>query len=240
LITNMTPTGHATSRELFGDDVERAWLPYDVGFAVRCFLRHYRPEMGIVLETEIWPRLFEEAARAGIPVVLANGRLSERSARRYARAPALARWAFSNLAGVAAQTEADARRFEAIGARAPVVTGNVKFDLAVPEAMLELGRLFRSRFGAARTVWVAGSTRDGEEVLLLDAFVGAQLPADALLAIVPRHPQRFDEVAKLAEARGLRVARRSDGAAVDGATRVVIGDAMGGMLAYYAAADVVI
>jgi len=161
LITNMTPTGHATSRELFGDDVERAWLPYDVGFAVRRFLRHYRPEMGIVLETEIWPRLFEEAARAGIPVVLANGRLSERSARRYARAPALARWAFSNLAGVAAQTEADARRFEAIGARAPVVTGNVKFDLAVPEAMLELGRLFRSRFGAARTVWVAGSTRDG-------------------------------------------------------------------------------
>src|SRR6185436_9414506 len=137
LITNMTPTGHATSRELFGDDVERAWLPYDVGFAVRRFLRHYRPEMGIVLETEIWPRLFEEAARAGIPVMLANARLSQRSADRYARAPALSRWALSNLAGVAAQGEDDARRFAGIGAVAPAVTGNVKFDLAIPDAMTE-------------------------------------------------------------------------------------------------------
>ena len=240
LLTHMTPTGRATGRDLFGDGVQRAWLPYDLGFATRRFFAHYRPELGIVLETEIWPRLLEEAARAGIPVVLANGRLSERSARRYARAPGLARWAFSNLAGVAAQTGRDAKRFADIGARAPVVTGNVKFDLAVPDAMIERGERFRERFGPRRTIWVAGSTRDGEEALILDAFARAALPADVLLAIVPRHPQRFDEVARLAESRGFAVARRSSEAAVDASTRVVIGDSMGEMLAYYFAADVVI
>ena len=240
LVTHMTPTGRATSRELFGDAVERVWLPYDLGFAVRRFLAHYRPQMGIVLETEIWPRLFEEAARAGIPVMVANGRLSQRSADGYARAPALARWAFSNLAGVAAQSEDDARRFEAIGARSPVVMGNVKFDLAIPDAMTVRGGRFRERFGAGRTVWVAGSTRDGEEALLLDAFAKAEPPADVLLVIVPRHPQRFDEVARLVQARGLALARRSEEGAVAPATRVMLGDSMGEMLAYYFAADVVI
>jgi 3-deoxy-D-manno-octulosonic-acid transferase len=240
LVTHMTPTGRATSRELFADRVERAWLPYDLGFAVRRFLAHYRPEMGIVLETEVWPRLFEEAARAGIPVMLANGRLSQRSADRYARAPALARWAFSNLAGVAAQSDDDARRFSSIGATAPVVTGNVKFDLAIPDAMTVRGERFRERFGAGRTVWVAGSTRDGEEALLLDAFREAALPPDVLLVLVPRHPQRFDEVARLVESRGLALARRSEERALPSATHVLLGDSMGEMLAYYFAADVVI
>jgi len=240
LVTHMTPTGRATSRELFADRVERVWLPYDLGFAVRRFLAHYRPEMGIVLETEIWPRLFEEAARAAIPVVLANARLSQRSADLYARAPALSRWAFSNLAGVAAQSEDDARRLASIGAIAPAVTGNVKFDLAIPDAMTERGERFRARFGAGRTVWVAGSTRDGEEALLLDAFQKAELPPDVLLVLVPRHPQRFDEVARLVEARGLALARRSDEAALPAVTHVLLGDSMGEMLAYYFAADVVI
>ena len=240
LVTHMTPTGRATSRDLFGDRVERAWLPYDMGFAVRRFFAHYRPELGIILETEIWPRLLEEAARSGVPVVLANGRLSERSARRYERAPALTRWAFSNLAGVAAQTEEDARRFERIGARAPAVTGNVKFDLAVPDAMIERGERFRERFGRERTIWVVGSTRDGEEALFLDAFERAALPPGVLPVIVPRHPQRFDEVVRLVVARGLPYARRSEDANVGPATRVVVGDSMGEMLAYYFAADVVI
>jgi len=240
LVTHMTPTGRATSRELFADRVERAWLPYDLGFAVRRFLAHYRPEMGIVLETEVWPRLFEEAARAGIPVMLANGRLSQRSAERYSRAPALARWAFSSLAGVAAQSDDDARRFSSIGATAPVVTGNVKFDLAIPDAMTVRGERFRERFGAGRTVWVAGSTRDGEEALLLDAFQKAALPPDVLLVLVPRHPQRFDEVARLVESRGLALARRSEERVLPAATHVLLGDSMGEMLAYYFAADVVI
>jgi 3-deoxy-D-manno-octulosonic-acid transferase len=240
VVTHMTPTGRATGEELFGDRVERAWLPYDVGFAVRRFFAHYRPELGIVLETEIWPRLFEEASRARVPVVLANARLSERSARRYAQVPALTHWAFANLAGVAAQSEDDARRFESIGAKHPVVTGNVKFDLAVPDAMVERGERFRERFGRDRTIWVAGSTRDGEEALLLDAFAQASLPPEILLVIVPRHPQRFDDVAGLASARGFAMARRSDEQPVARSTRVVIGDSMGEMLAYYFAADVVI
>jgi len=120
------------------------------------------------------------------------------------------------------------------------VTGNVKFDLAIPDAMTERGEKFRARFGAGRTVWVAGSTRDGEEALLLDAFQKAELPPDVLLVIVPRHPQRFDEVARLVESRGLSLARRSDEAALPAVTHVLLGDSMGEMLAYYFAADVVI
>ena len=236
----MTPTGRATSREIFGDQVRRAWLPYDMGFATRRFLEHFRPELGIILETEIWPRLLEEAARRGIPVVLANARLSERSARRYAWIPSLTRWSFANLRGVAAQTEADALRFAAIGARDPAVLGNVKFDLAVPPQMIERGREFRTRFGDARAVWVAGSTREGEEALLLDAFVEQDARDDSLLVLVPRHPQRFDDVVHLAESRGLAVSRRSADEAVPADVRVVVGDSMGEMFAYYAAADVVI
>jgi 3-deoxy-D-manno-octulosonic-acid transferase len=240
LVTHMTPTGRATGAALFGGAVERAWLPYDYRFAVRRFIARFQPRIGVILETEIWPRLLEECARAGIPVVLANGRLSERSARRYARFPAVARWAFANLAGVAAQTQADAQRFAALGARDVAVTGNVKFDMTVPEAMLAAGAEFRERFGRSRSVWVAGSTREGEEALLLDAF--AQLPdaGSALLVIVPRHPQRFDEVRALAASRGFTVARRSDAGTIDAGARVLIGDSMGEMLAYYAAADVVV
>lgn len=240
LVTHMTPTGRETGEALFGDRVERAWLPYDLRFAVRRFLGHYRPRFGMILETELWPRLLEECAREGVPVVLANGRLSERSARRYARVPSFARWAFANLAGVAAQTEADARRFASLGAREVQVTGNVKFDMDIPPAMVERGRAFRERFGAARPVWVAGSTREGEEALLLDAFAGSDATRDALLVLVPRHPQRFDEVCRIAESHGFTPARRSDERPVDAATRVLVGDSMGEMLAYYAAADVVI
>jgi 3-deoxy-D-manno-octulosonic-acid transferase len=239
LVTHMTPTGRATGVELFGDRVERAWLPYDYRFAVRRFLAHYQPSMGILLETEIWPRLIDECARLGVPVVLVNARLSERSARRYAMWPSLARWALGNLAGIAAQTQDDAARFVALGAKPPIVMGNVKFDSAVDSAMLERGRDFRARFGPARSVWVAGSTRDGEEALLLDAFASIANPA-ALLVLVPRHPHRFEEVAALAASRGFDVALRSDESAVTPRTRVVVGDSMGEMIAYYAAADVVI
>ena len=240
LLTHMTPTGRETGAALFGDRVERAWLPYDLGFAVRRFLAHFRPEFGVLLETEVWPRLLDEAARVRIPVVLANARLSERSARRYARAPGLARWAFGNLAGVAAQTEADARRLEALGAPAPAVLGNVKFDVEMPRAMLDLGARLRLRIEGTRAVWVAGSTREGEEALLLDALKALAPEKRALLVIVPRHPQRFDEVAEAARLRGFGVARRSDERAIGSDVAVVVGDSMGEMLAYYAAADVVI
>jgi 3-deoxy-D-manno-octulosonic-acid transferase len=239
LITHMTPTGRAASRDTFGDSVERAWLPYDVGFAVRRFLSHFKPEFGVLLETEIWPRLLQEGVKQGVPIVLANGRMSRKSAQRYGRVPSLTRWAMSNLRGIAAQTEDDARRFARLGGPSPVVLGNVKFDLAVPDEMLERGAEFRSRIGE-RMVWLAGSTREGEEELLLDAFFGSSAGPTVLFAIVPRHPQRFDEVARLAESKGFKVARRSDGAAIDADTRVLLGDSIGEMLAYYAASDVVI
>jgi 3-deoxy-D-manno-octulosonic-acid transferase len=240
LVTHMTPTGRATGVEVFGDRVERAWLPYDKAGAVRRFLDHFRPAYGVLLETEIWPRLIEECRARGVPVMLANARLSERSARRYGRWPAFAHWAFENLSGVAAQTSADAARFESLGARDVEVMGNVKFDLAVPGDIAARGAQFRARFGDSRAIWVAGSTREGEEALLLDALAANPPPPEVLLAIVPRHPQRFDEVAALAAARGFATARRSDVAPTDASVRVLIGDSMGEMLAYYAAADVVL
>ena len=240
LVTHMTPTGRDTGIALLGDRVERAWLPYDMGFAVRGFLAHFRPAFGVILETELWPRLLDEAAAARIPVVLANARLSERSARRYARWPAFARWAFGNLAGVAAQSASDARRLEELGAPRAAVLGNVKFDVDVPPGMLERGSRLRARVEAGRPVWVAGSTREGEEALLLDALNPMPREARGLLVIVPRHPQRFDEVAALARAKGFAVARRSDERAIGRDIDIVLGDSMGEMLAYYAMADVVI
>ena len=240
LLTHMTPTGRATGEALFGDRVERAWLPYDYGFAVRRFLGAYAPCAGILLETEVWPRLIEESARARVPLMLANARLSERSARRYARVAGFMRRAFSQLAGIAAQSEADADRFARLGAVRPVVTGNIKFDMDVPAEMIALGREFRRRFGDGRSVWVVGSTRDGEEALLLEAFALASPDPSVLLVLVPRHPQRFDEVAALAARQGFACERRSREGDVTAATRVVVGDSMGEMLAYYAAADIVI
>ena len=238
LLTHMTPTGWETGAQLFGGEVEQAWLPYDYRHAVRRFVRAFRPECGVLLETEIWPRLLEECEAARLPVVLANARLSERSARRYAHFPKFTRDALRRLRGVAAQTEADAERLRGLGAAPVVVTGNVKFDMALPPEMLERGARLRQDIGGSRSVWVAGSTREGEEALLLDAFA-AIADTRVLLLIVPRHPERFDAVARLAADRGMMVARRS-AAAIAHDARVMVGDSMGEMLAYYAAADVVI
>jgi len=239
LLTHMTATGRAAGHALFGDGVVQAWLPYDVPFAVRAFLRHFRPRAGMIVETELWPNLVALTGAAGVPLYLVNGRLSERSAHGYARVPALARPMLASLAGIAAQSAADAARFSALGASPPVVTGNLKFDLEIPDAALALGRELRVRCGAERPVWVAGSTRDGEEALILDALARATLPAATLTVIVPRHPQRFDAVGELLRQRGIPFVRRSDNAPVPADVGVMIGDSMGEMLGYYAAADVV-
>jgi 3-deoxy-D-manno-octulosonic-acid transferase len=238
VLTHITPTGRATSAALFANEprVLPVYLPYDLGWFAARFLRHFRPAIGVVMETELWPNLLAVCRRRTVPVVLANARLSERSAARYARWPALTRLTLGALSAIAAQTDADARRLAALGGHGVAVTGNIKFDITPPDALLDLGRVFRARFGG-RTVILAASTRDGEEALILDAFA-ARAAADVLLALVPRHPQRFDEVARLVEARGLSLQRRSDDAAVDAGTRVWLGDSMGEMFAYYAAADV--
>ena len=239
LLTHMTATGRAAGRELFGDRVVQAWLPYDVPFAVHAFLRHFRPRAGMLVETELWPNLVACSTAAGVPLFLVNARLSERSAAGYARIGRLARPMLASLAGIAAQTGAHAARFAALGAPAPVVTGNLKFDLDVPATALALGRELRRRFGALRPVWVAASTRDGEEALILDALAARPLPPGTLTVVVPRHPQRFDAVAALLRERGIAFARRSDDLPVPADARVVLGDSMGEMLGYCAAAAVV-
>jgi 3-deoxy-D-manno-octulosonic-acid transferase len=239
LFTHMTPTGRATSETLFGDGVERIYLPYDTPWAMRRFLRHYRPQFGLVMETELWPNLIAACRRENVPLSLVNARLSQRSARRYAKFPALTREALRGLAAIGAQSADDAARFETLGAQATTVTGNVKFDITVPDEQLALGREFRLRHGK-RPVWLAASTREGEEALILDAWQGKVGAGDtaALLVIVPRHPQRFDEVSHLATARGFVVQRRSDDTPVAPSTQVLIGDSMGEMFAWYASVDV--
>lgn len=241
LLTQMTPTGRATALELFGADprVRVAYLPYDTPGCVRRFMRHFRPAFGVVMETEVWPNLLRGARRAGVPVLLANARLSGRSARGYARLGGFARSVFADLAACGAQTEADAARLRAMGADPVQVTGNLKFEIAAPAEQLELGAAFRHRFGG-RPVLVASNTRQGEEGPLLDAFLH-HAPANLLLVLVPRHPQRFDEVARLIAQRGLTYERRSAAdAPIAASTRVWLGDSMGEMFAYYACADVAI
>ena len=238
LLTHMTAAGRETGRTLFGDGVTQAWLPYDLPFTVRGFFRHFRPAAGFLVETELWPNLVAHARATDTPVFLVNARMSRRSARGYAHIPSLTRPLLARLAGVAAQSPDDARRLAALGANAPVVTGNVKFDIAVSPDVRTLGHELRKRFGATRPVWVAASTRDGEEALILDALAQAPLPRETLLVIVPRHPQRFADVAGLLAERGVAFVRRSDNQPVPADVGIVLGDSMGELLAYYAAADV--
>ena len=226
LLTHMTPTGRATAAEIFanlGPRVQSAYLPYDFPWAVARFLHHFRPRIGVLMETELWPNLVEGCRRTGTPLAMVNARLSERSARGYRRAGSLARDAFGHLAAIGAQTEADGRRLTTLGARWLQVTGNIKFDITPPEAMLALGETFRNRIGP-RQILLAASTREGEEGPLLEAFA-RRCPAEVLLVLVPRHPQRFDEVAGLVARSGLKQQRRSDDAAtVSADTRVLLGD----------------
>lgn len=238
VLTAMTAAGRATSESLYGDSVARVWLPYDTSTGAERFLDWCRPTFGMLMETELWPNLVLRASARGIPMFLANARMSARSAKGYSRFPILTRNVFRALRGIAAQSAGDAERLTRLGAENIRVTGNVKFDVEVPPGTIEKGRALRALFGSARKIWVAGSTREGEEVLLLDALQRSPLPADALVVIVPRHPQRFDEVAKLLGRRGLRHVRRSDGQTVTDDITFVVGDSMGEMLAYYAAADV--
>ncbi len=238
LLTHMTAAGRETGRSLFGDVVSQAWLPYDLPFAVRGFFRHFRPVAGFLVETELWPNLVAHARATNVPVFLINARMSRRSARGYAHLPSLTRPLLARLAGVAAQSPDDAVRLAALGAAAPVVTGNIKFDIAVPPDARALGQSLRKSFGATRPIWVAASTRDGEEALILDALAQAPLPRETLLVIVPRHPQRFVDVASLLAARGVPFVRRSDNRQVPADVGIVLGDSMGELLAYYAAADV--
>lgn len=236
LITHTTPTGRATSKQLYDDSVLRAYLPYDYPFAVSKFLRHFRPQLGILMETEIWINLIHTCHEFGTPLLLLNARMSEKSARGYARFARLARNALVELTAIAAQSADDAARLTSLGAQNVLIMGNLKFDIEPPRAMLELGKQLREQFGRARKVFLAASTREGEEILLLDALKNIPIP-HLLLVIVPRHPQRFADIANLLEQRGIMFQRRSNSRPVPAEIQVVLGDSMGEMFAYYAAAD---
>jgi 3-deoxy-D-manno-octulosonic-acid transferase len=237
LVTCMTAAGREAIGQAFGKEVIAAFLPYDYPFAVRRFLDCFRPRLGVLIETEIWINLLAECAKRGLPVVLASGRMSQQSALGYGRLSGLTRPAFKSLSAVCAQSEADANRMAALGAHQVSVAGNLKFDVVPDPALIAVGVALKNSLGQRRVILLA-STREGEEVLLLAAFKG-RLSADMLLVVVPRHPQRFDAVATLIRSAGLRVSRRSLGEEPAGAD-VMLGDTMGEMPVYYAAADVAI
>lgn len=240
VLTHMTPTGRATGKALYakhGARLVQSYLPYDIEWLVRRFLRFFAPRICILMETEVWPNMIAACQRHDVPVALVNARLSERSLRRGQRFGALMVQAARGITLVAAQTEADAARVRALGSPKVEVTGSIKFDVVVPQAALDTGAWLRERIGG-RPVLLCASTREGEEALILDAWQAmAPRPEGMLLAIVPRHPQRFDEVAGLASARGMTVQRRSQLGEAPVAADVLLGDSMGEMFAYYEACD---
>lgn len=237
LLTHMTPTGSETGEALFGDGVLRCYLPYDYPGAVARFLDHFKPEVGLLMETEIWSNLIHGCRQRRIPLYLINARLSEKSFSRYHRFADLARASLREITAIAAQTRDDAERLAALGAENVTVVGNLKFDIEPPAAQLGLGESWRKSYGEGRPVLLAASTRDGEEEELLAVLEQINVPS-LLTVIVPRHPQRFDEVAALLARRGIRFQRRSSNAVIVPETRVLLGDSMGEMFAYYAACDI--
>lgn len=235
LLTHTTPTGRAAGEQLFGASVVQAYLPYDLPHYVERFLDRVQPNFGLIMETEVWPNLYAAVRGRGRPLYLINARMSEHSARGYARFAALSRPSFAMLSAIAAQTADDARRLSELGARDVMVTGNLKFDVNLPTDIMARSRHLHDLLGE-RFVFVAASTREGEEALILDV-----LPAiharNILLVLVPRHPQRFDEVARLIEQRGLSYVRRSANQPVPADAKVLLGDSMGELAAYYSIAD---
>ena len=227
LVTCTTAAGRDTLKQVYGDSILAAYLPYDYPEAVQAFLAHFQPRLGVLMETEVWPNLLAACAAKGVPVVLANARLSEKSARGYLRVRSLAEPAFASLALACAQSEADAARLRSVGARRVELTGNLKFDVGPEPEQLAAGRAWRAALG--RPVLLLASTREKEETLLLN-----HVPREekVLVVVVPRHPQRFDEVASLAQSRRSREATPAP------THQVHLGDTMGEMPFYYAACDV--
>lgn len=247
VVTTTTPTGSARVRAALGDTVFHVYAPYDLPGAVRRFLGRTRPRVAIIMETELWPNLFHGCHARGIPLILANARLSERSAAGYRRIAGLTRQTLGNITAVAAQTQDDARRLISLGADAARVhvTGNIKFDINIPASLHEEAATLRQGWGAERPVWIAASTHEGEDEQVLEAFAAVrQAVPDALLVLVPRHPERFARVAALCRKRGYEVVLRSGqraGHASFGAsatTAVFVGDSMGELMLFYAASDV--
>jgi 3-deoxy-D-manno-octulosonic-acid transferase len=237
LLTHTTATGRAAGAELLRAGDAQCWLPIDTPGSVRRFLAHWRPAVGVLMETEVWPQLQAAAAQAHVPTVLANARLSARSLRRGQRFESLMRPAAAHLSAVLAQTEDDAERLRHMGATSVQVAGNLKFDLQPDATLLAQGQAWRAASSHRLTLMLAVS-REGEEALFLDAWAALPEAERPRVLIVPRHPQRFDEVAELVRRSGLRLSRRSSWTDAPDEADVWLGDSLREMPLYYGLADV--
>jgi 3-deoxy-D-manno-octulosonic-acid transferase len=241
LVTTTTPTGSEQLRSLFESRVSHVYMPYDLPGAVARFLGRAQPRLALIMETEIWPNLYHACARRNVPVLLINARLSARSANGYRRVRGLTAATLACLRGIAAQSRADADRLIGLGA-APErvrVTGSIKFDMKVPASLTEQAAVLRRDWGMQRPVWIAASTHDGEDELILEAHrqIRARFPS-ALLVLVPRHPERFARVAAQCREQGWATVLRSEQVPTPADAAVFVGDSMGELLLFFGAADV--
>ena len=241
-ITTMTPTGSAQVVELFKDRVSHTYVPYDYPGAVKRFLAKIRPKLLLIMETELWPNIFHLCNKKKIPILLANARLSEKSMRGYLNYRSLTKATLDQISMITAQTKGDADRLIRLGAYPDriTVTGSIKFDLDIPESVIEQGKRLRARWGSDRRVWIAASTHAGEDEIVLEAYQELkQSFPELLLILVPRHPERFMQVSRMCRNSGYRVELRSepDGADAD-ITDIAVGDTMGELQLLFTAADV--
>ena len=241
VVTTTTPTGSERVREAFGDSVLTAYICYDTPGMVRRFLDRLRPAVAVIMESEIWPNLFLQCSQQGIPLLIVNARLSPQSTMQYQRVPGFIRRTLSSVTAVAAQSDIDAERYVSIGMDPSRIhhTGSIKFDVKLPVSLKEQAAVIRRLWGVNRSVWIAASTHEGEEEIILRAYdhVRRALP-NALLVLVPRHPERFSRVANLCRRQGYVVVMRSENRHCDERTTVFIGDSMGELVIFYAAADI--
>jgi len=241
LVTTTTPTGSQQLVSSLGDAVFHCYLPYDLPVALAIFFRRINPRILIVMETELWPNLFHACQKRDVPVMVVNARLSERSASRYRRFSALTKETFANVSCFAVQHQSDADRLLSLGAldAAVNVTGNIKFDISLSSSLTEQAQSLRRDWGDSRQVWIAASTHDGEDEQVLQALkLMRKVLPDLLLVLVPRHPERFSKVVMLCREHGYQLVRRSEKESCDESTAVFVGDSMGELSLFYAAADV--
>jgi 3-deoxy-D-manno-octulosonic-acid transferase len=242
LVTTMTVTGSNFAQKLANQQIQHVFIPYDIPDAIHRFLNRTRPLCAVVMETELWPNLLYYTARRNIPILLANARLSQASMQGYLKIRWLIKHTIADIRYIAAQTQADAERFLQLGAKTEQlrVLGNLKFDVSLPHTLIDQGRELRRSWGEHRPTLIAASTHATEEEKVLTAFTTVQKTyPNALLILVPRHPERFNEVANLLQQRGFAFMRRSEHKTCDNNTTVFLGDSVGEMFLYYAMTDIV-
>ncbi|MEZ5530381.1 MAG: lipid IV(A) 3-deoxy-D-manno-octulosonic acid transferase [Porticoccaceae bacterium] len=242
-VTTMTPTGSARVRAVFGDSVYHVYAPYDLPCALGRFLKRVRPQLLVIMETELWPNLIHSCHSRGVPIVLANARLSEKSAGGYRKFSVLTGPMLKVIDAIAAQHRDDGERFLSLGLPEPrlTVTGNIKFDLDIDTSLSQQAADLKAQWQgeSGRPIWLVASTHRGEDEIILDAFalLLEKFPS-LLLVLVPRHPERFNEVAQLCESRGNTLVRRSSGAIPGRGDQVLLGDTMGELLLFFGACDI--